>query len=128
MNCNETRPDNCYHVGSSRDLSLMKKDLPNSRQKPVRPSPPVPLGGKSDKDQEQVERLLPRVGTPFEKDPRKKAKAKAGPLKSRTIYTGLSLIWQYGLVLLVILFFAAIRVRLLDFPLERDEGEYAYAG
>lgn len=27
-----------------------------------------------------------------------------------------------------ILFAAAIRIRLLDFPLERDEGEYAYAG
>jgi len=28
----------------------------------------------------------------------------------------------------IILFVAAIRLRLLDFPLERDEGEYAYAG
>ena len=31
-------------------------------------------------------------------------------------------------VLLVILFVGFIRVRLLDMPLERDEGEYAYAG
>jgi len=36
--------------------------------------------------------------------------------------------WYYGLLLLVILFFAAIRFRLRDIPLERDEGEYAYAG
>jgi 4-amino-4-deoxy-L-arabinose transferase-like glycosyltransferase len=32
------------------------------------------------------------------------------------------------LVAVVILLAAAIRVRLLEFPLERDEGEYAYAG
>ncbi|HYL78595.1 MAG TPA: glycosyltransferase family 39 protein [Bryobacteraceae bacterium] len=31
-------------------------------------------------------------------------------------------------VLLVVLFAAAVRIRLLDIPLERDEGEYAYAG
>lgn len=36
--------------------------------------------------------------------------------------------WRYGLVLAVILLFAFIRVRLRDMPLERDEGEYAYAG
>lgn len=28
----------------------------------------------------------------------------------------------------MILFFSLIRVRLLNFPLERDEGEYAYSG
>lgn len=38
-----------------------------------------------------------------------------------------SWIWL-ALVLLAILFFAAIRYRLRDMPLERDEGEYAYAG
>jgi len=32
------------------------------------------------------------------------------------------------LVLLAVLFFAAVRYRLRDMPLERDEGEYAYAG
>src|ERR1051325_81079 len=32
------------------------------------------------------------------------------------------------LVSLVILFTAAVRLRLRDMPLERDEGEYAYAG
>ncbi len=33
-----------------------------------------------------------------------------------------------ALLLLVIVFFGAIRYRLRDMPLERDEGEYAYAG
>lgn len=36
--------------------------------------------------------------------------------------------WCYAILLLVILFFALIRIRLRDMPLERDEGEYAYAG
>src|ERR1039457_2119572 len=36
--------------------------------------------------------------------------------------------WTYGLLLLVILFFALIRFHLRQCPLERDEGEYAYAG
>ncbi len=41
---------------------------------------------------------------------------------------GLPWWWSYGLLLLVVLFFGMIRLRLLDFPLERDEGEYAYGG
>jgi len=36
--------------------------------------------------------------------------------------------WSSGLLLGVILFFGLIRIRLLTLPLERDEGEYAYAG
>ena len=36
--------------------------------------------------------------------------------------------WYYGLLLLVILLFALVRFRLREMPLERDEGEYAYAG
>lgn len=32
------------------------------------------------------------------------------------------------IVLLAIIFFATIRYRLRDMPLERDEGEYAYSG
>ena len=36
--------------------------------------------------------------------------------------------WAYGLLALIILFFALIRIRLLHIPLERDEGEYAYGG
>src|SRR5258706_52249 len=36
--------------------------------------------------------------------------------------------WAWGILLVAIVFSAAIRFRLLEFPLERDEGEYAYAG
>src|ERR1019366_2166151 len=36
--------------------------------------------------------------------------------------------WTYGLLLAVILLFALIRFHLRQCPLERDEGEYAYAG
>lgn len=36
--------------------------------------------------------------------------------------------WASALVTLAVVFFGLIRVRLLNFPLERDEGEYAYAG
>jgi hypothetical protein len=35
--------------------------------------------------------------------------------------------WHFIVLLAVIVFFGAIRWRLLDIPLERDEGEYAYA-
>ena len=38
------------------------------------------------------------------------------------------LLWEYVGIVLVILLIAGIRFRLRDFPLERDEGEYAYAG
>jgi len=45
---------------------------------------------------------------------------------------GFSILWQryaaYASLILVIAFFAFVRVRLRDMPLERDEGEYAYAG
>jgi hypothetical protein len=36
--------------------------------------------------------------------------------------------WIWAALLVVILFTSAIRIRLLGVPLERDEGEYAYAG
>jgi len=36
--------------------------------------------------------------------------------------------WHFIVLLTVVFFFGAIRWRLLDVPLERDEGEYAYAG
>src|SRR5215510_7275532 len=36
--------------------------------------------------------------------------------------------WAWIAVLLVVCFSVAIRVRLREMPLERDEGEYAYAG
>jgi len=41
---------------------------------------------------------------------------------------GISLRWCLVLLAIVILFFSLIRIRLLNFPLERDEGEYAYSG
>lgn len=37
-------------------------------------------------------------------------------------------LWPWLVVVLVLLFAGFIRFRLLDLPLERDEGEYAYAG
>jgi hypothetical protein len=36
--------------------------------------------------------------------------------------------WPWLMVLVVLLFVGYIRIRLLEMPLERDEGEYAYAG
>jgi hypothetical protein len=36
--------------------------------------------------------------------------------------------WEYVAIFAVIVLVAGIRFRLRDFPLERDEGEYAYAG
>jgi hypothetical protein len=36
--------------------------------------------------------------------------------------------WSQAGVTLVVIFFGLIRIRLLNLPLERDEGEYAYAG
>lgn len=39
-----------------------------------------------------------------------------------------SSLWTWGAVACILLFGAAVRFRLLDVPLERDEGEYAYAG
>ena len=41
---------------------------------------------------------------------------------------GVTQYWYFGVLLLVILFFALIRFHLRECPLERDEGEYAYAG
>ena len=34
----------------------------------------------------------------------------------------------WGALIFILGFGAFVRLRLLDFPLERDEGEYAYAG
>ncbi|HEX7654942.1 MAG TPA: hypothetical protein VF607_15645, partial [Verrucomicrobiae bacterium] len=43
---------------------------------------------------------------------------KSGPLSA----------WRWWCFLLLLALVAWARLRLLDFPLERDEGEYAYAG
>lgn len=50
----------------------------------------------------------------------------AGPSLRRTRRFALK--WDYVTIFLVILLIGGIRFRLRDFPLERDEGEYAYAG
>jgi len=42
--------------------------------------------------------------------------------------SGCSFRWEWLILIVVILLVIIIRVRLLDVPLERDEGEYAYAG
>lgn len=58
----------------------------------------------------------------------KKRKSKARS-KDATIVDRLSAVhWATWLLLFVILFFAVVRFRLRDIPLERDEGEYAYSG
>jgi len=57
----------------------------------------------------------------------KNAKArKAAPQRPPAIV--LPRYWRYAAILVVILLVAGIRFRLRDTPLERDEGEYAYAG
>src|SRR5438874_8177646 len=37
-------------------------------------------------------------------------------------------VWSWLILSCVLVFVAAVRFRLRDIPLERDEGEYAYAG
>jgi 4-amino-4-deoxy-L-arabinose transferase-like glycosyltransferase len=43
-------------------------------------------------------------------------------------HSSLIRLWPWLVLLLLLLFVGFIRFRLLDMPLERDEGEYAYAG
>jgi hypothetical protein len=47
---------------------------------------------------------------------------------STSAHSPLARFWPWLVVLIVLLFVGFIRVRLLDVALERDEGEYAYAG
>ena len=58
---------------------------------------------------------------------RQRTKTKPRP-RQTTVIAGLSRYWPYAVIFFVILSFALIRLRLRDMPLERDEGEYAYAG
>jgi hypothetical protein len=48
--------------------------------------------------------------------------------KPNTWSSGPLLGYAWIALVIVLLFVVAVRVRLLDFPLERDEGEYAYVG
>jgi Dolichyl-phosphate-mannose-protein mannosyltransferase len=59
-----------------------------------------------------------------------KAQKRTGSVQRESKLRGpkLARYWYYGLILLVIVFFSLIRIRLRNMPLERDEGEYAYAG
>ena len=50
---------------------------------------------------------------------------KPGPLSPKTFVTQY---YTWGVIILILLGAIALRVHLLDIPLERDEGEYAYAG
>ena len=47
---------------------------------------------------------------------------------SKSFANSLVRLWPWLVLLLILLFVGFIRFRLLDMPLERDEGEYAYAG
>jgi hypothetical protein len=107
----------------------MKKGKAKSSWPALRPLlPESPTLEEAGNHQGQSKKPSPPSGIPFGQDQLKKTKTKTNPVKSQPVSPGLSLYWQWGLVLLVILFFAAIRIRLLNFPLERDEGEYSYAG
>jgi hypothetical protein len=57
----------------------------------------------------------------------KNAKAKK-PAPQQTPSIVLPRYWRYAAIFIVILLVAGIRFRLRNTPLERDEGEYAYAG
>ena len=56
---------------------------------------------------------------------RKRARKSTAP---QSIEVRSSSYWAWGLVIVTLLFVAAIRIRLLQIPLERDEGEFAYMG
>jgi hypothetical protein len=49
-----------------------------------------------------------------------------GGLSLRSLRGRYPNIWACAAVLVIVLFTVFVRVRLLDIPLERDEGEYAY--
>jgi hypothetical protein len=51
-----------------------------------------------------------------------------GPTDTTGLQANLSKYWPWIGVAIIIVFVAAIRIRLLQIPLERDEGEFAYMG
>lgn len=53
---------------------------------------------------------------------------KVHPVKSQNTPSEPSGYFYWGILILVVLFIAWIRIRLLPIPLERDEGEFAYMG
>jgi hypothetical protein len=62
------------------------------------------------------------------KKPKHKKAKRTEKVKTRGIPDGLSKNFYWGILILVVLFTALIRIRLLSVPLERDEGEFAYMG
>jgi hypothetical protein len=54
--------------------------------------------------------------------------APLGPKDTMGVETNFSRYWAWVGVAIIIVFVAAIRIRLLQIPLERDEGEFAYMG
>src|SRR5436853_991547 len=48
--------------------------------------------------------------------------------ENQTVAQPRSFFLYFAILLVVVIFFGVIRWRLADVPLERDEGEYAYAG
>lgn len=63
------------------------------------------------------------MDTPFVASP-EAVKVEAAPSSSQSSF----ILWPLVCLIAIIIFFSAIRWRLADTPLERDEGEYAYAG
>jgi hypothetical protein len=51
-----------------------------------------------------------------------------GPNDTRGVQANLSKCWPWIAVAIIIVFVATIRIGLLEIPLERDEGEFAYMG
>jgi Dolichyl-phosphate-mannose-protein mannosyltransferase len=85
--------------------------------------------GKTNSPESDSSKLTPRHLTSSATTASPETKALPG--QSREL-ARLSKRWQryaaYAALILVLAFFALVRVRLRDAPLERDEGEYAYAG
>jgi len=69
-----------------------------------------------------------KTGSLMKKEENETSRASFATISRATISRLTRLRWTSWFLLLAILFFAALRFRLRDAPLERDEGEYAYAG
>jgi len=50
------------------------------------------------------------------------------PTLKRLLGSQQTRVWSWVILCGILMFVAAVRFRLRDMPLERDEGEYAYAG
>lgn len=59
---------------------------------------------------------------------KKHLSAVSGPTNTTGVQANLSRYWSWIVLALILFFAVAIRIRLLQIPLERDEGEFAYMG